>query len=452
MPTPSYSKLPAVGASIDGYKIQSLLGRGGMGAVYKAQKNGADYALKLMLNFRTEVDYKRFEREAHAVASVDLHPNIARIHHFGRWAGNAYMVFDYIAGGSLEEYLQQHPKIPIHKALRICMGIADALNHIHSKGIIHRDLKPANILLDDEGRPLLSDFGLVKQFQVETLTKTNETVGTPKYMAPEQMRGKGVGPPTDIWALGVLLFETLTQSLPFEGESAVEIGHQVVFNPPIQPRLLRNDLPDSVEQLILICLEKDPKQRYQSAANFKSECQRILEGQDLQHRELSPRKKGSRIKQGFLALFLLLLLAALAFFFLLPAFEKQQFIDDHSHNVRHAKITLKNARNDFELYYVQQLLKLQGLLPKDSQVVTLPKDLSKRVTQMGQLFVASEKSASLLDQRQTMIPDSQIRELRWWLVLQKTCDGKKLGERSLPSRDERSLRGLWQSYKALANK
>lgn len=452
METPSYSKLPAVGASIDGYKIQSLLGRGGMGAVYKAQKNGADYALKLMLNYRSELDYKRFEREAQAVAAVDLHPNIARIHHFGRCAGNAYMVFDYIEGGSLEDYLKDHPKVPVYKALRIAMGIADALSHIHSKGIIHRDLKPGNILLDDEGRPLLTDFGLVKQFQVETLTKTNETVGTPKYMAPEQMMGKGVSAATDIWALGVLLFETLTQSLPFEGESAVEIGHQVVYNPPIKPRLLRNDLPESVEQLILICLTKDPKQRYQKAANFKSECQLILQGEDIEHREVRPAKEGSKLKRFLVVLSILLTLGSLILFLILPAVEKQQFIDAHGNNTRHAKIALKNARSDFELFYVQELLKVQNLLPKESKAVKLPKDLSKRVKQIGQLFVDSGKSADLLDQRQLMISDSQIRELRWWLVLQKTCDGKKLTEKSVPSRDERSLRGLWRGYQALAKK
>lgn len=202
--------------TIGPYRVLRELGRGGMGAVFEAEKDGQLFALKQLTNSNPE-SWLRFRREAEILASVDQHPHILRIHGFGESPSGPYFVMELVAGASLSDWLRRHGPLPPHKALELLAKIADALAFLHERGIIHRDLKAANILLSEDGEPKLSDFGIASAQDAEKLTLTGLAMGTPYAMAPEQVAGQALTAAADIWALGVLLFETLTARVPFEG-------------------------------------------------------------------------------------------------------------------------------------------------------------------------------------------------------------------------------------------
>ncbi|MDF1666926.1 MAG: serine/threonine-protein kinase, partial [Planctomycetota bacterium] len=209
-------RLPEIGEDVEGYKIVSLLGKGGMGAVYKARSaNGSEFALKFILQ-GSEKSMARFEREAQAVAAVDTHPNIVSIHKLSRHGSYSYIVLDYVEGQSMDNILKDKETENADKTLIWVGKIAAALKIVHSRGITHRDIKPANILIrKDSGEPLLTDFGLAKMDDGQQLTHSREVLGTPHYMAPEQAGTEKdrIGPGSDIWALGVILYQACTGQL-----------------------------------------------------------------------------------------------------------------------------------------------------------------------------------------------------------------------------------------------
>jgi hypothetical protein len=421
-----------------------------MGAVYVATKNGIDYALKMMLSFQTELDYKRFEREAQTLAKVDRHPNIVRIHSFGRCRGSPYMVLDLVAGGSLEDAIENCDKFPVEDALKIICKISDALGHIHANGIIHRDLKPANILIDDhDGRPLVMDFGLVKEIDAETLTRTNETVGTPKYMAPEQMMGKGIGPATDIWALGIVFYELLTKRVPFEGENALEICNKVVYQLPPNPSAIRRDIPDPVQQVILKCMARDPKNRYRSAGELREECERILAGQVTEVKRSGEvvEFRGRRGRRWLGVLSVALIFVGLLVF-ALPTFQIRQFEAKYKSRVLGAKKACKQTRTVYADCYALALLDQTGYLPENTKRTVFPKELGPSLKDMRKCLGESQGQASMDVKRKSMISDALVRELRWWNVLQRLLEKDK-NSGSTPNRDERSIKVLWQAYQTV---
>ncbi|MDF1663092.1 MAG: serine/threonine-protein kinase, partial [Planctomycetota bacterium] len=266
------SRGPRVGQVFDSYFIVKELGRGGMGAVYHGQKDGFDYALKFLHGDNLELE--RFRREAEAVARVDKHPNIVRIHSYSQAERRPYIVFDFLTGGDLKSRLKERKCFSEESALHLLSQLASGLAHIHSHHILHRDLKPENILFDDADRPQISDFGLAYSVTLETLTKTGHSLGTAAYMAPEQIDNlhSELCPATDTWALGVILYELLSGEKPFKGLNAIQYAKKIVTQPTPQIRTMKPEISKVTESLILKALEKDAANRFQSASEFEQAC------------------------------------------------------------------------------------------------------------------------------------------------------------------------------------
>lgn len=265
-----------VGQIIDRYRVTEHLASGGMADVYLAVDTelGRDVVLKVLLpGFAQRDDYKaRFRREARATAQLS-HPNIVMVYGFGELADERpYLVMQHVRGGTLQDQLQrmvaQDQLFTTTAALKIMRTIADALHAAHEQGIIHRDLKPSNILIDHSGAPVVSDLGIASVKQGLRLTQTGDVLGTPYYMSPEQAEGEPVDARSDIYSLGVMLYELLTGSVPFPQESyaAVLLSH-VNKLPPSLARV-RGSLSPQTVALVEKCLQKDPDRRYQSAAEL----------------------------------------------------------------------------------------------------------------------------------------------------------------------------------------
>ncbi|MDF1666425.1 MAG: serine/threonine-protein kinase, partial [Planctomycetota bacterium] len=274
-------RLPSLGTNVDGYVIKRLLGQGGMGAVFEGEMAGASFALKFITSQDSRA-MERFEREAHAAAAVDSHRHIVSIHKYAVWQDYPYVVMDFVPGVSLSDRLSEERRsFSTEQSFELIGKMADALNLVHSKGILHRDIKPANILLrEGDEEPLLTDFGLAFVREAKTLTKTAEMLGTPHYMAPEQAstdRNK-LGPGTDIWALGVILYELLAGELPFTGQTLVEISASILLKDPDPPSKKNAELNAGMDAVVLKCLEKNPKARYQTAKDLAADCQAVFQG------------------------------------------------------------------------------------------------------------------------------------------------------------------------------
>jgi serine/threonine protein kinase len=260
-----------IGKTIGKYKIVSLLGRGGMAEVFKAYQASLDrfVALKLMHNFLAEDPdfFERFAREARNVAAL-RHPNIIQIHDFDREGASSYMVMEYIEGGTLKERITALAKtgqrMPMEEALKVIREIGSALSYAHKRGMIHRDIKPANVMLDSNGRAILTDFGIAKVVSTGKFTASGSILGTPAYMSPEQGLGQPGDHRADIYSLGVLLYQLVTGRLPFDADTpiAVILKHVNETLPP--PRALNPAIPQTLENVIIKALAKDQNQRYQT--------------------------------------------------------------------------------------------------------------------------------------------------------------------------------------------
>jgi len=276
---------------IPGYEVEAVLGRGGMGIVFRARHLGLKrlVALKMALAgaYAEPRDRRRFQREAEAVAGL-RHPNIVQIYDVGEAGCLPYFTMEYVEGGSLAQKLAGTPQ-PARQAAALLATLAAAVHAAHATGTIHRDLKPANILLAADGTPKVSDFGLARRLDGDTaLTRTGTVLGTPSYMAPEQVEGKpdAVGPATDVYALGAVLYELLTGRPPFRAETAAETLRQVISQDPVPPSRLNAKVPRDLETICLNCLHKEPARRYASAAALADDLRRFGEGRPIQARPL----------------------------------------------------------------------------------------------------------------------------------------------------------------------
>jgi serine/threonine protein kinase/Tfp pilus assembly protein PilF len=331
---------------VPGYEVQGELGRGGMGVVYRAWhlRLGRAVALKMLLAgpCARPVELERFRREAQAVAAL-RHPNIVQVYDVGDVDGRPYFTMELVEGGSLAEQIHGVPQ-PARQAAALVATLADAIHAAHRGGIIHRDLKPANVLLQEEkqnlpqrrkdakeerkeeeeggeGPPLppslgvsplrlcafagdsasctpkVTDFGLARRLEGEGgLTLSGVLVGTPSYMAPEQARGdkESIGPATDIYALGAILYELLTGRPPFRAESAAATLQQVVANEPVPPARLNPQAPRDLDTICLKCLHKEPRRRYASAAELADDLRRFGRGEPITARPVGPLERGAR--------------------------------------------------------------------------------------------------------------------------------------------------------------
>jgi len=269
-----------IGKTVSHYRILEKIGQGGMGEVYLADDTSLHR--KVAVKFlpremqRDAVAHKRFLREAHSAAALD-HPYVCSIHEVGESDGRDFIVMEYVGGQSLKDRLEKGP-LPPEDALPIAIEVTEALDAAHGKGIIHRDIKPANIMLTQTGHAKVMDFGLAKQLvptggiesaaeTVTGLTSDGSTVGTLAYMSPEQLRGQSVDSRSDIWALGVTLYEVVAGVRPFHGQSGFELTTAIMSQ---APRPLPSQIPAELGAVIARCLEKEPGKRYQQAREVQA--------------------------------------------------------------------------------------------------------------------------------------------------------------------------------------
>lgn len=278
------------------YELLEELGRGGMGVVYRAWQTdlGRTVALKMILasQYASADELRRFCQEAKAAGGL-RHPNIVGVHEVGQQHGQYYFTMDYIAGPTLANRLANGP-LPPEDAAACLAAVARAVHYLHTHQIVHRDLKPSNILLEDNGTPFVTDFGLAKLFEEDCQhTRTGTIVGTPSYMAPEQAAGRAGAacPRSDVYSLGAILYETLTGRPPFREANPLDTLVQVLEGEPSLPRHLNPSVPPELEIICLRCLEKNPDHRYATAAALADDLERYLRREpiDARPRGLVPR-------------------------------------------------------------------------------------------------------------------------------------------------------------------
>ena len=259
------------------YQIDRLLGQGGMGAVYKAwdKELGRPVALKLIspsVALNPEVE-QRFKHEL-LLASKISHKNILRIHDMGESAGVKFISMAYVEGEDLHEILAREGKLPLDRTLKIARQMCAALEAAHNEGVVHRDFKPHNILVDRHDNVYVSDFGIAKSLESDAgMTRAGEIVGTPRYMAPEQVEGKKIDARVDLYALGLILYEMVTADIPFRATTTLQLMLARVQEVPKSPKTVNPELPEWLVQVIMKCLERDPERRYQHAGEILRDLQ-----------------------------------------------------------------------------------------------------------------------------------------------------------------------------------
>ena len=280
------------------FEILEKIGQGGMGVVYRARQKDLNrlVALKLLRSpLLDPVENRRMMNEAQAVAKLN-HPGIVQIHSFGEVDGRPYLCFEFVDGVHLDERLRRSTIAP-DEACRLLAKITNAVSFAHEFGIVHRDLKPGNILMDSVGEPKVADFGLAKFVATDDettgsgkLTQTDAILGTLCYLAPEQLTGfeNRFDHRTDIYGLGGIFYEMLVGRPPFMGDTPDETMYQVATQEPVAPRKINPKIPRDVETICLKCLEKEPKDRFQSTAELKRELQRYMNGEPLSIRRAGP--------------------------------------------------------------------------------------------------------------------------------------------------------------------
>ena len=264
----------------DRYDVEELVGAGGMSSVYRARDRLLDrnVALKVLHEQYTGDDeyVERFRREARSVAALS-HPNIVTVIDRGEHAGRQYIVFEYIAGENLKRLIEQRGPAPVESALELAIQIARALSFAHQNGLVHRDVKPQNVLLNGDGRPKVTDFGIARALDVQHgMTQTGAVLGTSDYIAPEQAQGERVDEHTDVYSLGVVLYELLTAEVPFPGENFVAVAMRHINEPPPLIRDRRPDVPPRVEAAVHRAMAKDPDDRFATMADFADELEACL--------------------------------------------------------------------------------------------------------------------------------------------------------------------------------
>ncbi len=270
-----------IGQTLSRYKIISLLGEGGMGAVYKARDLTLqrDVAFKIMHpQFARQPNFQeRFLQEARTAARFD-HPSIVKVYDFGQQQGMLFIVMEFIPGNNLGKLLRdlrtRNQWIVMGEAIQLVSQISSALDYIHQQGITHRDIKPDNIMLKPEAsnglpyRPVLTDLGLAKLAEGGVFTQDGTSMGTPAYMSPEQAMGTKTDRRSDVYSLGILLFELVVGRLPFQAKTLTEAIRMHTQETPPPPQSLKADIPDEVQKIILKAIAKDPKDRFQTAAEL----------------------------------------------------------------------------------------------------------------------------------------------------------------------------------------
>src|SRR5437763_6063350 len=259
----------------DRYELEELVGSGGMSSVYRAHDRLLDrkVALKILHEqYTADEDYvERFRREARAVAALS-HPNIVTVIDHGEHENKQFIVFEYVDGDNLKRVIERRGPAPVATALELAMQVARGLSYAHQNGLVHRDVKPQNVLLNGDGQAKVVDFGITRSLDVQSgLTRTGTVMGTSDYIAPEQAQGLPVDEHTDVYALGVVLYELLTGEVPFPGENFVAVAMRHINDPLPTLRDKRPDVSPRLEAAVRRAMAKDPAERFQTMAELCEE-------------------------------------------------------------------------------------------------------------------------------------------------------------------------------------
>ncbi len=291
--------------ALEDYELLEEIARGGMGVVYRARQTSLNrpVAIKMILggHLANAAELKRFRAEAETAAQL-RHPNIVAIHEVGEHAGQPFFSMELVQGQNLAQLVREEP-LPSRKAAAYLKAIAEAVQYAHSRGVLHRDLKPSNVLIDEHDQPRITDFGLAKRLtdsQLSTndpqLTQTGQVLGSPSFIPPEQAAGlkQEIGPPSDVYSLGAILYHCLTARPPFMAENLTQTLRLVAEQEPVSPRLLNPSVPRDLETICLKCLEKDPGRRYPTAQALADELTRFLNHEPIHAHPLGAMLKVHR--------------------------------------------------------------------------------------------------------------------------------------------------------------
>jgi serine/threonine protein kinase len=283
-----------LGKIIGNYKIEQKLGEGGMGAVYKGvdtmlDREVAIKALRPELASQTSV-VERFRTEAVTLAKLH-HPNIATLYALFRQGDELYMVLEFVRGETLDTILRRRGALSAEEVIPVFSQILDGINHAHELGVVHRDIKPANMMLTEKGFLKVLDFGIARLLGSARMTRSGNIIGTLEYMAPEQVKGQETDARSDIYALGMLLYEMLTGRTPFFSENEFELMRMQIEQTPVSPRQINPNIPKEIEAAILRAIEKDPEKRFQTAGEFR---EALLDAGFSAHGSMSRRAANSQ--------------------------------------------------------------------------------------------------------------------------------------------------------------
>jgi serine/threonine-protein kinase len=289
-----------IGKQIGKYEIQSILGKGGMGIVFRGLQTSLNRQVAIKMLYPHLVDEQsildRFKREAYAIAKLN-HPNIAHVYDIEEAEGTFFLIMEYIDGLNLDEYIRQTGLPDLADGLSILLQVASGLDLAHQNGIVHRDIKNSNLMIHQGLNIKIMDFGIARMEDNLLRTSTGLVLGTPKYMSPEQARGEKVDERSDIYSLGIVAFQLLTGVFPFDGNSSTEIMRQHLDVMPVRPTSIKSDLPGELERIILKLLAKDPAERYQRLPELTCDLQNFLRQHPEYARSVTPQARETEFKR-----------------------------------------------------------------------------------------------------------------------------------------------------------
>lgn len=266
------------------YRVDHLIGEGGVALVYRGTDLSLErqVAIKILRDELSDQEdvVARFRREAHSAAKLN-NPHIVQIYDTGVEDGRYYIIMEYLPELNLKEIIRRYAPLPLDRVIEVASACCEALSYAHRQGLVHRDVKPANVLFTDEGKAKLSDFGIAAAAGEAGLTDDGKVLGSAHYISPEQAQGAPAGPLSDIYSLGVTLYEALTGRLPFDGETAADIAAMHLRESPPPPRSIKEDIPPAAEYVITKAMSRDPQRRYRSADEMLSDIQKLGRGMDL---------------------------------------------------------------------------------------------------------------------------------------------------------------------------